>query len=193
MNKTPLRRLFAVAVLAASCGVSSATTVIPPSFSQLVTQAELIFQGSVTNVQSEWQGTGRDRHIQTLVTFKVDEQLKGAAGDNYTISMLGGTVDDQTMEVTDAPRFKVGDRDILFVEHNGSQFIPLVGIMHGRFRVQRDEATGREFVATNDGVPLVDVNQLGKNQQAATAAEGTPLTPAAFKSVVRTQIARLPQ
>jgi hypothetical protein len=48
--------------------------------------------------------------------------------------------------------FKVGDRDILFVEHNGSQFIPLVGIMHGRFHVKRDQA-GHESVVTNEGSP----------------------------------------
>jgi len=41
------------------------------------------------------------------------------------------------MEVTDAPKCKVGDRDILFVENNGTQFVPLVGIMHGRFRVKK--------------------------------------------------------
>ena len=35
---------------------------------------------------------------------------------SYTIRMFGGTVEGETMEVTDTPRFKVGDRDILFVE-----------------------------------------------------------------------------
>jgi hypothetical protein len=82
--------------------------------------------------------------------------------------MLGGTVGSETMEVTDAPKFKVGDRDILFVENNGTQFIPLVGIMHGRFRVKNDEA-GRDAVFTNEGSPLSDVTQLGKNEVAASA------------------------
>src|SRR5438046_630786 len=72
------------------------------------------------------------------------------------------------MEVADAPKFKVGDRDILFVENNGTQFVPLVGIMHGRFRVKKDE-TGRDAVFTNEGSPLSDVTQLGKNQAAASA------------------------
>lgn len=190
----PIRSLLAsVALLALSCGVASATTVIPPTFDQLVGQAELIFDGTVTNVQSAWTGAGKDRHIQTQVTFKVADKLKGNPGATYTISMLGGTVGDETMEVTDAPKFKVGDRDILFVEHNGTQFIPLVGIMHGRFRVQRDQVTGREIVATHDGAPLVDVAGLGKEEHAAAKAAGAPLTPDAFKSVVRTQLSRLPQ
>src|ERR1700741_2233652 len=106
----------------------SATTVIPPTFEQLVQQAELIFQGTVTDSRSVWEGEGGQRHIETYVTFQVEENVKGQAGTSYVIRMLGGTVGDETMEVTDTPKFRVGDREILFVEHNNEQFIPLVGI-----------------------------------------------------------------
>ena len=110
-----------------------ATTVIPPTFDELVSRAEIIFQGSVTDTRSQWIGEGAQRHIVTFVTFRVDDAIKGSPGASYTIRMLGGTVDGQTMEVSDAPKFKTGDRDFLFVEHNGQQFIPLVGIMHWTF------------------------------------------------------------
>src|SRR3984893_18899179 len=99
------------------------TTVIPPTFEQLVKQAELIFQGTVTDARSVWEGEGGQRHIETYVTFNVEDSVKGQPGSSYTIRMLGGTVGDQTMEVTDTPKFKVGDREILFVEHNNDQFI----------------------------------------------------------------------
>src|SRR5205807_2859401 len=100
----------------------SATIVVPPTFEQLVQQAELIFQGSVTDVRSVWEGEGAQRHIETYVTFQIADNVKGDASNSYTIRMLGGTVGDETMLVTDAPKFKVGDRDILFVEHNYDQF-----------------------------------------------------------------------
>src|SRR2546423_12269334 len=96
----------------------SATIVVPPTFDQLVNQAELIFQGTVTDVRSVWEGEGAQRHIDSYITFQVEENVKGTAGATYTIRMLGGTVGDETLEVTDTPKFKVGDRDILFVEHN---------------------------------------------------------------------------
>ena len=144
-----------------------ATTVIPPSFDELVGRAEMIFQGTVTDVRSEWTGEGAQRHIMSYVTVKVDESIKGNPGVSVTLRMLGGTVGAETMEVSDAPKFKVGDRDILFVENNGSQFVPLVGIMHGRFRVKKDK-DGREAVFTNEGSPLSDVTQLGKNEAAAS-------------------------
>ena len=86
----------------------TATTVVPPTFEQLVQQAELIFQGTVTNVRSVWEGEGAQRHISSYVTFQVQDSIKGNAGASYTIRMLGGTVGDETMEVTDTPKFHVG-------------------------------------------------------------------------------------
>src|SRR5256884_7916656 len=129
----------------------TATTVVPPTFDQLVQQAELIFQGTVTDVRSVWEGEGAQRHINTYVTFQIGENMKGNAGSSYTIRILGGTVGDETMEVTDTPKFKMGDRDILFVEHNNDQFVPLVGINNGRFHVQRDGQTGRDIVVNGEG------------------------------------------
>src|SRR5437588_11407701 len=117
-----------------------ATTVIPPSFDDLVGRAEMIFQGTVVDVHSEWTGEGAQRHIMSYVTLKVEDAIKGNPGSTVTLRMLGGTVGGETMEGTDAPKFKVGDRDILLVENNGTQFVPLVGIMHGRLRVKQDPA-----------------------------------------------------
>ena len=165
-----------------------ATTVIPPRFDELVSRAQVIFEGEVTGLQSQWIGEGAQHRIVTFVTFKVDDTLKGDAGTTYSIRMLGGTVDGQTMEVSDAPKFKVGDHDILFVENNGSQFIPLVGIQHGRFSVQKDQS-GREMLLTGDGQPLADVNQLGDNEQ-AIARSKPALSLNDFKSAVRSRVAQ---
>ncbi len=161
MNK--LRYLALGACLLCTLTSVQATTVIPPTFDELVGKAELIFQGSVTDVRSQWTGEGTQRHIVSYVTFRVEDVLKGSPGTSYTIQMLGGTVDGETMEVSDSPRFAVGDRDVLFVEHNGEQFVPLVGIMHGRFRIQHDAKSGREIIVTNEGDALADPEQLGKN------------------------------
>src|SRR5437016_13915297 len=142
----------------------------------------MIFQGTVTDVRSEWTGEGAQRHIMSYVTVKVEEAIKGNPGASVTLRMLGGTVGAETMEVADAPKFKVGERDILFVENNGTQFIPLVGIMHGRFHVEKDQ-NGRDVVLTNDGSPLTDVSQLGKNERAATA--GRAISTQEFKQAVQ--------
>ena len=184
MKKSPgfpvLTVLFLLGVIA------NATTVIPPNFDELVSRAQIIFEGEVTGLHSQWIGEGAEHRIVTFVTFKVDDTLKGNPGASYSIRMLGGTVDGRTMEVTDAPRFKVGDHDILFVENNGSQFIPLVGIQHGRFRVQKDK-TGRDTLVTGDGQLLADVNQLGSNEEAAASSKAA-LSVNDFKSAIRSHV-----
>jgi hypothetical protein len=181
------RFLFLLALFVLGINATQGTTVIPPTFDELVGRAEVIFQGSVTDVRSQWVGEGAQRHIVTYVTFKVEEALKGTPGSSYTMRMLGGTVDDQTMEVTDSPKFQVGNRDIVFVEHNGQQFIPLVGIMHGRFRVEKDQ-NGREVVATNAREPLTDLARLGKEEHVAAPAEKTALSPSQFKAAIKANL-----
>ena len=163
-----------------------ATTVIPPNFDQLVSRAQVIFEGEVTGLQSQWIGEGAEHRIVTFVTFKVDDSLKGDAGATYTMRMLGGTVDGETMAVTDAPKFKVGDHDLLFIENNGRQFIPLVGIHHGRFRIQKDQA-GRDTLLTGEGQPLADVNQLGADEE-AVAKNKAALSLPDFKAAVQARI-----
>jgi hypothetical protein len=178
--KTTFRFLTAGLALASLC-TALATTVLPPSFDELVGEAEIIFQGTVTRVHSQWIGEGAQRHIVSYVTFKVEEALKGDPGKETTLRMFGGTVDGQTMQVSDAPRFAIGDRDVLFVEHNGSQFIPLVGIMHGRYRVKKDE-NGRDLILTNKDVPLHSLAEMGKEESAGAAP---PMTAEQFKQAVQ--------
>jgi hypothetical protein len=152
------RYFFLIVSTLFSLSAAWGTTVVPPTFDQL-----------------------------TYVTFKVEDRFKGNVGATYSIRLLGGTVDGETMVVTDTPKFSVGDRDILFVENNGSQFVPLVGISHGRFRVQREQTTGRDVLMTNERAPLSDVSHLGKNQRAATA--GGPLSVDEFKGAIRARLA----
>jgi len=181
------RSLILLSLLALTLPTARATTVIPPTFDELVTKAEMIFEGTVTGMHSEWTGEGSNRHIVTFVTFKIEDSIKGGGGAEYTIRMFGGTVDGQTMEVTDAPRFKVGDRDILFVEHNGTQFIPLVGIMHGRFHVQADDTGTNEKVAKDNGAAVANVAKLGQDEVAAVT--GKAMSKAEFKAAIRQKIA----
>ena len=172
--------LFLATVFAGAASLF-ATTVIPPTFDQLVDQAEVIFHGTVAKVDSQWIGEGAQRHIVSYITFKVKDPLKGAPGQTYTMRAFGGTVDGETMLIGDAPTFQVGDEDFVFVENNGKQVIPLVGMMHGRFHVRKD-ASGNEMVTTNEDEPLRDVAALGRG---GPGAESMPaLTPGAFRAAI---------
>ena len=177
--------LVLVAGLIAGAASLRATTVIPPTFDQLVDQAEVIFQGTVTKVTSEWIGEGAERHIVSYITFEVKDALKGSPGKSYTMRTFGGTVDEETMTIGDGPKFDVGDEQILFVENNGKQVVPLVGLMHGQFHVRKD-ASGRQMVTTNEDQPLRDVSGLGHPETASSSAPA--LTPAAFKAAIHIRL-----
>jgi hypothetical protein len=92
-----------------------------------------------------------------------------------------------TMAVSDAPKFSIGDRSILFVENNGTQFIPLVGIMHGRFRLEQDRS-GKDVVLSAEGEPVKNVARLGRRETVLSDNGGNDLSPADFKAAVRTQL-----
>ena len=196
MKKNRIASFVLTAVLLAAAPLR-ATTVIPPTFDELVGQAEVIFQGTVTEVKSQWIGEGGQRHIVTYVSLQVEDAIKGEPGESFTMRMLGGTVDGTTMEVSDAPKFKVGQREILFVEHNGTQFIPLVGIMHGRFHVTKDSETGTEKVLADNGEALTDLAKLGKgdvNEPDKSRSTSDALSAAnaldkdSFKSAIRAKL-----
>jgi len=181
-----IRLLFALAIsFICLVPTAKATTVIPPDFSTMVHRAEVIFRGKVTNVRSEWTGEGSQRCIVSYITFDVLKTLKGKPATPYVLKMLGGTVGDQALEIPGVPKFNVGDHTLLFVEHNGTQFVPLVGIMHGYFRIQTDTKTGAETVLRYNGDPLQNTAEIDQTHQRAVAsggiaeetAQSTPGTP----------------
>ena len=177
-----MRTIVALATIGFS---ARATTVIPPSFDDLVDKAEVIFHGNVTDVKSQWVGEGSERYIVSYVTFAVKDAVKGTPGEKYTLRMFGGEIDGEGMAVADAPKFAVGDEDILFVENNGSQVVPLVGIMFGRYHVRKDQM-GRELVRTNEDAPLKSVNRIGQEEQQST--NEPDLTAAEFKAAIKEKV-----
>lgn len=168
------------------------TTVIPPEFDALVHEADAIVRGHVVDVRSEWDLSGGHRRIVTFVTVAVLETLAGDPAPNeIVLRFLGGTVGDVTMHIPGQPQFKPGDEDFLFVQGNGRQWSPLVAVMHGRYPIERDAATGREVVLRANRVPLEHVDEVSLPMVGGDAArlqrllKRDGLTPAAFSRLVR--------
>lgn len=173
-----------------------ATTVVPPTFRQLVAQAEFIVRAEVRAVRCE--ETLRNGHpvIHTYVTIAILRALKGDAPEVMELRLLGGTVGDRTLEVAGVPRFVVGEKCLLFIENNGEQFCPLVAIMHGRYRVDQRASDGVEVVRRDNGTPLRTTDDVAQPLGAAlpalasgAAATGAGMTLADFEHSITTELA----
>jgi hypothetical protein len=161
-----LRRSRALALLVAAATLlvprpAAPTTVIAPTFDELVAQAEIVVLARVVALRSAWTESRSGRTIVTDVTLSIDRTLKGPVFVQRSLEFLGGTVGDDTLEVSGMPAFHVGDRDVLFIRDSGRPVSPIVGFAYGRFRVVRDTATGVERVRTHDGRPLASTDDVG--------------------------------
>ncbi|HEY0946757.1 MAG TPA: hypothetical protein VGD81_15865 [Opitutaceae bacterium] len=181
-------------VLAAAAAL--ATTVRPPDFDQLVGHADTILQGEVTAVRSEWTGEGERRRIVTHVTVRIAEALVGEShAETIELTLLGGQVGAERLTVAGMPEFRVGDRDILFVQGNGRQLCPLVAMGYGRYLVADDPAGGAEpIIARVNGVPLTSVDEVGlplvegaPAQMLRTLKRGQGLRASEFAEQIRTR------
>jgi hypothetical protein len=196
-----MRLRISLLLLVLLAPAARATSVVPPSFAELVGEADAIYRGRVTAVASRRvEGTdGQGSMIKTFVTLAVERVLKGTEKTEITLEFLGGSVGTESVTVSGMPKFAVGDREIVFVQKNGVQFCPLVALMHGRYRVLKDESTAREIVARDNGLPLTDANEvetpmvnLPESVRAATAAStrARALSPSVFEASITSEVLR---
>lgn len=148
-----------------------ATTVVAPEFTQLVNESDYIVRAVVKSVTSEWRGKPGQGSIFTHVELEVREVISGTPPQPLVLEMLGGAVGDQVMTLQGAPKFEVGQEDILFVRGNGRNVYPLFALMHGRYPVQKEPGSGREYVTRSNHVPLHDTAEIALPMTEGTAAE----------------------
>jgi hypothetical protein len=188
-------RLYVVLFLAGTALTAKATTVIPPTFEEMTDRAEVIFVGKVVSSRSEWRQVGTQRAIFTLVQFEKSETLKGEGKPTIALQFLGGTVGDATLQVDGVPKFKVGDRELLFVAKNGAQVSPIIGMFHGKFGVRKDQKSGRDVLVRHNGKELRDVSEIGDGEfgtaraNLSPAKNAEPLSLDDFKAKIRGRLA----
>ena len=125
----------------------------PKSFDELADEAEQIFIGTVRDATSRRTDKGP---IVTDYMFGDLEVIKGGAPEpQASITMLGGTVGNESMTIAGAPAFVIGVRYLVFVAGNGSVIFPVVGGYQGIFQVRRDPQTGGSNVYDYGGRPII--------------------------------------
>jgi hypothetical protein len=147
-------------VLLPTVRTAHATTVIEKSFTDLVSQADAIAVGTVSDIRERWDAA--QQVPLTLVTFSNLTVLKGNPGASMTLEFLGGTMPNGlVMVIPGIPRFTVGEKTVVFSAGNQREVCPLVGVWQGLLRVVSDPQRDGETVSDSFRVPLVKI-QAGK-------------------------------
>ncbi len=119
---------------------SLATTVRLVDLAEMSRQSAFIFHGTVTDVTARNLGSAEQPRIVTDVTFDVHRVLKGTTkGPQFTLRLIGGTVDGMTLAIPGSPRFSAQDEVVLFLEWTGESYA-VNGMRQGLYRVTRDSA-----------------------------------------------------
>ncbi len=116
--------------------------------------------------------------------------LKGQPAATFTLSFLGGTVGAESLSVPGMPEFTSGDEEFVFATA-GESICPLVGAMHGRYRVLHDPVDAHAYVARDNLAPLTSTDQVGAPMEggAVTLNTSAALTPEAFEQRIASEVA----
>ena len=179
-----MSRLGLAAFAAFLCGQVSAgaTTYELITFDELVTRAEVIFVGEVTDVRPYPLETPDGPIIETRVIFRVSDPIWGTTNTLEVFEFLGGTWGDLEMAISGMPEFAVGDRRVVFAYREQS-INPIVGFTQGLLQIRRD-SSGVDRVFTLGGVPLGQPESIGAGAPAASVTPISPMALSAFRDRV---------
>ena len=146
MRRLVLSLVFCCAVVVPAI----ATTVVPLTFEQLVSESASIVYGRVTDVRSQW--TDDRRFIESVVSIEILKGMKGGAGGTVAFTVPGGQVGRYLNVIPGAPVFSNGDLAVFFLTAQGPRLPVTTGLTQGVYRVQRDSRSGEMLVVP----PVVD-------------------------------------
>lgn len=138
----------ALAGLAALTAPAGATTLIRAGLDRLVEQNEAVVVGEVRDARSYWN---EDRSlILTDVRIRTSEVIKGDfRRSDLTLTLLGGTVDDQSVTVIGNAELAPGKTYLLFLHHNDLPGAP------GALTVRHFSQGVFEVVKARDGLRAI--------------------------------------
>lgn len=153
---------------------TSATTIVPLSFEQLVHESSAVVYGRVSDVRSQW--TADRRFIESVVSIEVIKGMKGSAGETIAFTVPGGQVGRYLNVIPGAPAFAPGDLAVFFLTAHGPRLPVTTGLTQGIYRVQRDAASGALLVTP----PVVDAGRIVRGDR-----QRKPVPLSAFEGSVR--------
>jgi hypothetical protein len=167
-------------------GIALATSVVPLDLSALCREADLVFVGTVREVNVRWIDRQRDE-IETAVTFENLQWLHGGPRSEVVLRFPGGELDGIHESIAGIPTFRSGETWVIFAREDGT-LSPIVGFHQGAMRVVEGDA-GPEVEAPARLLGMADGGGDGGGSSAANSAS-SQLELGSFLERVRTQLAQ---
>lgn len=171
--------------------LGNATTVVPVSDRDLVTQAVAIVVGHVDRIESRLDA--QEQQIATYITLTLDEVLKGdLPADTLTLKQMGGSVGSLRSWLHGSPEFVRGEKVLLFLSRNPDGTPRVLHLYQGKFSVFTDRDTGVEFAYRDIPYGVHELPSPSTTQERALARGGF-VAFAKFKARLRSLLARTVQ
>ncbi len=117
--------------------VASSGIVEKIEFKDLATQADVIFVGNVTAMNSRWND--ERTFIQTEVRIAIEQLVAGQLqGQECTLVVPGGEVGGVKQEVSTAPVFTVGERTLLLLVCGEGESLTVMGGFQGKLDIDNN-------------------------------------------------------
>jgi len=183
------RALLALVILVLPLlnGQARAATFAEKNLAQLITEAEQIFVGTVSSLQSRKLPNGA---IVTDVRFSNLQVIKGDGAD-IVLLVLGGEVDGVRLEIPGLPRFQLDTRYLVFSQGNGKDMFPVVGGPAGLFQIMAGPAGGSSIALTSSGMALgpgIAAEVLASVSLPAQGASQSPVTLELFLAAIKAKL-----
>lgn len=118
--------------------ISQATQSRPVSLREMAQSSDLIFQGVVLDVKSEWEQ--KRQRLVTFTTFSVSQIFKGPNRTQVVLWQVGGKLDTMQQDIPGAAVFKKSEEVILFTKQHKDVWV-MWGLGHGKFIIERPAET----------------------------------------------------
>src|SRR5262249_13023022 len=131
-----------VAIIIASAGLASATTVVIPSDDQLIIESPATITARVLSISTSYHA-GLDC-VFTYVKLRVNALVKGdIRHSENVIKQFGGVAGDRATMLYGARRFAVGERVFLFLDTSSDGALRVHDEFLGKYSMVRVQATGK--------------------------------------------------
>lgn len=143
---------FVIAFALLLSPLAQSTTLAPLSLVQLTSSAANVVHAECTGNRTLW----RNGEIWTVTSFRVLENWKGNSPQEIQVWMIGGRAGPVTSYVPGAPRFRIGEETVLFLEPAASRsfgsVLSITAWGEGTFRIRRDPHTGAMIVTQDTAI-----------------------------------------